>query len=121
MVISPEILVMGRIMEFDGNIVVEETQNYEENSKILSFIMKGIVSVNKFRKEYLHLQVGNLWYLVPKKSSLHRMLWQFVTDILQVLRNVTLITEITESKVCRPLYRELEPLDGIVHIYILMW
>ena len=51
---------MGSDMEFDGNIVVEETQNYEENFKILSFIMKGIVSVNKFRKEYLHLQVGNL-------------------------------------------------------------
>ena len=120
MVISPEILVMGSDMEFDGNIVVEETQNYEENSKILSFIMKGIVSVNKFRKEYLHLQVGNFCdTLFRKKSLLHKMLWQFVTDIL--LRNVTLITEITESKVCQPLYRELEPLDGVVHIYILMW
>jgi hypothetical protein len=27
---------------------------------------------------------------------------------------------ITESKVCQPLYRELEPLDGVVFVYILM-
>ena len=32
-----------------------------------------------------------------------------------------LVTEITESKVCQPLYRELEPLDGVVLIYILIF
>ena len=37
-----------------------------------------------------------------------------------LLRKLCLVTEITESKVCQPLYSELEPLDGDVLIYIMM-
>ena len=44
-----------------------------------------------------------------------------VIPFLQYLfRKVGMVTEITESKVCQPLYRELEPLDGVVLVYILM-
>jgi hypothetical protein len=37
-----------------------------------------------------------------------------------LFRKVRLFTEITESKVCQPLYRELEPLDGVGLVYILI-
>ena len=105
------------------NIIVEGTQNHEENS---SFIMKGIVSVNRFRKECLHSQVGNLWYFIGPSFRKNFAPYESIKDCdslwrVYLLRKQTLVTEITESKVCQPLYRELEPLDGIVHIYTLMW
>ena len=42
-------------------------------------------------------------------------------DLIYLLREQTLVTEITESKVCQLLYRKLEPLDGVVLVYALLW
>jgi hypothetical protein len=51
-------------------------------------------------------------------TRLDKVLLHFVTSYL--LRKWSLVTEITESKVCQPLYSELELLDEFTFVYLLM-
>ena len=43
-----------------------------------------------------------------------------IAESVTIGRDLYLVTGITESKVCQPLYRELEPLDGVVLVCILI-